>query len=216
MAEKLKDEKKPKVTIKLGDSSVSIKYKDLLKELDRIVRVNRLFMADEITFRSFCDIRFDNLSLNLAYEKFILKEIETAFGCIIPKSYLDLPILDVCLFLEKNRTNTPALETFRNFLGIIGLKNLTTNDLFVLTYPFSIKAHVDYQTGWLHGKPAQMDEHFYKELDSFRNQVYGKYPFKIKTEEGDILTFANLYEVCCWMQARVSNYNPDSFRKGNW
>jgi hypothetical protein len=225
MANQAKPEKSIASSIKYGSSNGVSLHKDIIKELSIIVRVEHLFLADEVSFATFSGCSFDTYLIQNRYEKFLTDKVEAAFGCPFPKEYFKKSIVEVCVYLTKNRKNTPVKSDHSNFLGILYLKELYKDEYWSIQHPYTLKYHVDYFSGYIFGKvnplngPPEMKASIMKDFESMNHTVYGKFDkpqWEIKTEEGDCLLFNNLNEVFCWLTARASNYSPDSMTKECW
>jgi hypothetical protein len=225
MAQQVKPEKAQRAKVVYGDSTEVQKMKGFLNELETVVKVTHLMFADECSFKMFCGLDFSNPVLIFKHRKFIKQKIESAYGCEFPDELFEQPITQGCAYLKANRKHNPVNKDVSCFLGIKNLTALETKENYGLTYPFILKDHVDYFSGWIFGKQNPLNgakdsqDSIMKDFLSMKQSVYEKTEslrWEIKTEEGDVLRFSNLYEVCCWVIARASNYSSESMTKENW
>jgi hypothetical protein len=228
MAKKADTDNNPAAgSVQLASDARISKYKAFRIEFDRALGLYSLFCSDELRFSSYCGIYFCHSGIELAYEKFVKQKVDDYFGCCLDMAMFRLPVCDVFDYIMNNRTieRTTASPVKRSFLGITRLSELKTGNAASLVFAFGLKDQVEHFNGWTMGKANPINgtedvkQRIRADFEEQKDQVYGQHPsprWQIDTEEGDIIKFFNLYDVCCWVMARYSNYSPDSMTKENW
>ena len=225
MANKVKKELNKRFEVNIASREGILLHKDLLKEIDKVTRIDHRMTSDEIPFSLYIGCSIGQPVVASRYLSYIKLKLEKAFGCEIRIDMFKCSLKEACDFITKNRTNLKVKIEESFFLGIKTLKNIETQEHWRVEHPFVLREHVDYFSGWIMGKekplngPENMIKGILDDFEVMRKDVYekmGNYRYEIQTEEGDLLRFHNLYEVSCWIIARASNYNPDSMSKENW
>ena len=226
MAEQVKPDEKESATEVIFEGNNKLRcLKDQVNRLSSVVGVDHFFNSDNCSFDAFCGIINDCPVVGRVQRQYLKNKIIWFYDCENFTDWLfGRSIVDVLTYLKHHTKLQRDFNKYPSkFLGVSSLVNLKTKESSSLDWCFVVWSQVNYFTGYSYqnqfeGEKETIDKMF-SEHESMKKEVYFNHneaQWEIKTEEGDLLQFNNIYEVCCWTIARTSNYNPEKMTKENW